>query len=66
MISFDTRASRIKEVERVMRKLDTKSESRVLSAMGHPGYSDSFARAALQRWVRGDVSLHLVVYGGMK
>lgn len=49
-----------------MRKLDTKSESRVLSAMGHPGYSDSFARAALQRWVRGDVSLHLVVYGGMK
>lgn len=65
MRTFQTPTERTAEIERIKEVLGTNSDSRILSALGHPGYGASFAANALSQWVfRPGVSLHQIVYGG--
>lgn len=61
-----TSATRRIEIRRIKDRLDTDSSSRVLDAMGHPGYSDAVAKAALARWTANPArSLHAALgYSG--
>jgi hypothetical protein len=40
------------------------SASRILSGLGHPGYGAAFARQAIERIERFDMTAHEAVYGG--
>lgn len=54
------------EVGRIQAKLGALSPARILSAMGHPGYGDAFARDALVKWVHNpELSLHDICIGGL-
>lgn len=51
------------ELARIQAKFPAWSPARVLSAMGHPGYSSAFARRALALIAAGGCSTHAAVYG---
>jgi len=63
MQELNTTAQRATEVARIAKALKTRSHARVLSALGHPGYSEEFARQAISSWVRQPgLSMHGVLY----
>ena len=53
-----TKADKQDEIMRIGAELETESESRILGAMGHPGYSDAVARGVLNQWVENEINLH--------
>jgi len=54
---------RLQYIHDAKSRLDTTSDSRVLGALGHPGYSDRFAWTVLDAWHNGSGNLHDIVYG---
>lgn len=70
MTTFTTTAQRSAEVTRIAKALGIKQyESgkgfdRILSAMGHPGYGNEFARQAVSNWITTGQSMHSVLYVG--
>lgn len=61
---FTTKTAKLHEVVRIRVKLDTNSDARVLSALGHPGYGEEYSSKVLDWWLNTDTqSLHQIVYG---
>ena len=59
--------ARTLQIERIQLKLGTTNASRILSALGHPGYGSRFAAKVLYEWQRNaGQSLHAVVYSGIE
>lgn len=61
-ISLEIRSGRDRAVIETMEALSTTSPSRVLSAMGHPGYSDEWASRLLLDWIEQGGEIHRLVY----
>ena len=63
---MDTAISRYAEVSRISAALDVAGQStstRILSALGHPGYGEKYAEIVLREWQENpDRSLHAIVY----
>jgi hypothetical protein len=55
---------RVAKIERIFKTLGTMDPSRVLSAMGHPGYGSGYANQVLKEYVKSGRDLHSIVYGG--
>ncbi len=67
---MDTVIKRTAEVARISAALDVAGQStstRILAALGHPGYGEWFASVALREWQgTPDRSLHAIVYMEME
>lgn len=50
------------QVVQIVKRLQTTSAARVLSALGHPGYSEAWAARVLLDWIEMGGSLHPIVY----
>lgn len=46
--------------------IEGKSHATILSALGHPGYGETFAQRVLERVMETGLSVHEVVYGGRR
>lgn len=62
--NFDTLEGRIQEIKRIMFNLDSPPPTRILSALGHPGYGSPYAGRILNIWTSNiEFDLHDIIYG---
>jgi hypothetical protein len=62
-----TTVSRSLIIEGIKASLGTTNASRILSALGHPGYGSRFSAKVLYEWQRNaGQSLHAIVYSGLE
>lgn len=54
-------SDRLAEISRIGDRLGTVEPSRILAALGHPGYGDVFAASVLLRWAETGEGLHYVI-----
>ena len=58
-----TTEGRTQKIVDLSKRLDTLSSTRVLSALGHPGYGEDHADEALRTWAEYPLlTLHAAVY----
>ena len=63
MTDLTTTNGRKAELDRLAEALGTSRPSRLLSAMGLPGFGETFAAEALARWTETGESLHSLTLG---